>query len=760
MALSQFGGRPGSGSGSGSAGAGKEVGELVLVPSSFTSTDFAEAGQTVSSATLPALYSTLKPNATGVSNLIPHPTPVTTSASTATYERGVASYIRGSETFLIMLGGRIVKTTDGLTYTEAGSLPLANSVEKSAFGAENNGRQYQNVIAGTIGSTSVAIALGYGRAIAYKTTNGTTWTKFTDAQLDAVAIATSNAKASLTANSVIGNNVWFGNGKAIIVGGAAKKIIASSDGVTWTDVTGTVPTSSFTGASAINCHADSQSLTVCIPPTVYTSVDNGANWKSATIPYVNGTAPNAFTNFMRFRGNLYVGAYNASSVIGFYRTTDLGTSWVYTNGSSVSGTTVSTYQRILLNDNDAIMRLYSFQSNRAYSTTDGSSWNLSTTVTAAPFTPLSMFVLANNRVAGTDGLGKTVVSTDSINSTTAPTLVQGQTLLLKTSNPPIGTIAQHGGIFVGLFESTALTTEIVVGNASTMQIVNLPVADQWVGVCWHSKAQRFYLTGKNTTGAFTSVDGLTWTALTVGTELPGTVANTFPVNGTDYVVFVPRASTNTASVYGIVFDDGVIVYTNGKSNYTGSTSNRYSTVISNGSDRALWAPSGTTGMMSAPGIEGITGGVVDNTFSLPASSTTNTRIAVDSANSRFVYIAGAVVYVVNYDPVTNAIGTSVSFTLPITPDNHCIIVDGSTYTILSISSLFAYQTTDAGITWAPIPTTGVPRGSVFYCSAVFDGVPVVFTSSGTFIGSEDVAIKVIPQYTAPTPGQKYVVKAK
>lgn len=759
MALSQFGGRPGSGS-SGGTGAGKEIGELVLVPSSFTSGDFAEAGQTVTAASLPSLYNALKPNATGVSNLIPHPTPVTTAASTSQYERASTSFNRGSETFLVMLGGRIVKTTDGLTYTEVGSLPLTGSLEKSAFGAENNSRQYMNIVAGTFGSTSVVIALAYGKAIAFKTTNGTTWTKFTDAQLDAVSIANSNAKASITANSQIGVNVWFGNGKAIIVGGAAKKIIASSNGTTWTDVTGTVPTTSFTGASQISCHADSQSLTVCIPPTVYTSVDNGANWKSANIPYVNGTAPNAFTNFMRFQGNLYIGAYNASSVIGFYRTTDLGTTWTYPGGSSVSGTTVSTYQRVLINDNDTIMRLYSFGSNRAYSTTDGVAWSLSTAVSTPSFTPLSMFILANNRLGATDGTGKTIVSTDSINTATAPTLVQGPSLLIKTSNPPIGTIAQHGGIFVGLFESTALTTEVVVGNASTMQIVNLPVADQWVGVCWHSKAQRFYLTGKNTTGAFTSVDGLTWTALTLGVEIPTSVANTFPVNGTDYVVFVPRASSNTASVYGIVYDDGSIVYTNGKSNYTGSTTNRYSTVIANGADRAFWCPSSASIMWSGPGLEGITGGIVDNTFAAPVSSTTNTRIAIDSVNSKFVYIAGAAVYVVNFDPNTGSVGTSVSFTLPITPDNHCIIIDGSSYTIMSISSLYAYQTTDFGVTWAPIPTTGVPKGSVFYCSAVFNGVPVVFTSSGTFIGSEDVAIKVIPQYVAPTSGQKYVVKAK
>lgn len=569
MALSQFGGRPGSG-GSGSAGAGKEIGEMVLVPSSFTSTDFAEAGQSITSAALPSLYSALKPNATGVSNLIPHPTPVTTSASTATYDRPCTTFIRGSETFLVMYNGRIVKTTDGLTYTDVGYLPLSGAIERSAFAAENNSRQYMNVVGGTFGSTSVVIALSYGKAIAFKSTDAVNWTKFTDAQLDAVSIANSNAKASITANSQVGINVWFGNGKAIIVGGAAKKIIASSNGTTWTDVTGTVPTTSFTGASQIACHADSQSLTVCIPPTVYTSVDNGANWKSAAIPYVNGTAPNAFTNFMRFQGNLYIGAYNASSVIGFYRTTDLGTTWTYPGGSSVSGTTVSTYQRVLVNDNDTIMRLYSFGSNRAYSTTDGAAWSLSTAVSTPTFTPLALFITANNRVGGTDGAGKTVISTDSINTATAPTLIQGPTLLLKTSNPPIGTIAQHGGIFIGLFESATLTTEIVVGNATSMQIVNLPVADQWVGVCWHSKAQRFYLTGKNSTGAYTSTNGLTWTALTVGVELPGSVANTFPVNGTDYVIFVPRVTSNTASVYGVVYDDGSIIYTNGGSNYSGS----------------------------------------------------------------------------------------------------------------------------------------------------------------------------------------------
>lgn len=189
-------------------------------------------------------------------------------------------------------------------------------------------------------------------------------------------------------------------------------------------------------------------------------------------------------------------------------------------------------------------------------------------------------------------------------------------------------------------------------------------------------------------------------------------------------------------------------------------STRYSSIIANGADRSFWAPSGSTIMWSGPGVEGLTSSVVNNTFGAPASSSTNTRLAIDSVNSKFIYITGTAVWVVNFDPATGTTGTSVSFTLPITPDNHCIIIDGNTYTILAYGSLFAYQSTDFGVTWAPIPTTGAAKGSQFYCAAVFDGVPVVFTSTGTYVGSTDVAIKVIPQYVAPTPGQKYVVKAK
>lgn len=748
MALSQFGGRPGASSG---GGAGKEVGELVLVPASFTSADFVEAGQTVTAAALPTLYNSLVANATGVATMAPHPTTLT-SGSIVSNSRVVGSFIRGSETHLIIAGGRVVKSTDGITWVEASTIPLSAAFEKSAFAQDGQVRQYQNVVAGTVGATSVAIAMSYGKAIAYKTTDGVNWTKFSDAQLDAAAFINSGTiKGYVTQPTTAGRNFWFSATKAIMVVPGAKKVLASDDGLVWRDVTGTIPTTSFVQATALPVHADSQSLTVCIAPIVYTSVDNGTTWKSATIPYVNGTTPNAFTNFCRFLGNLYIGAYNASSVCGFYRTTDLGTTYVYTNGSSVSGTTVSTYNTAMYTDGTT-MRINSFGANRTYSTVDGTAWTLSTAQTVAPISNQTGFwyFTAQNRFGCADNTGLTMISTDSINSGTAPTVLPGGSLQVKVVNPPVVEYAKKGNMFVGLFASTVTTTDIVVGTATSMQTVTMPIADRWVGVCYHKKANRFFVTGFTSANVYTSVDGLTWTTLVNGVDLPQSAANTYPVAGGDAVVFVPRS--NAVPLVGLVFDDGSMSYVSG-SNVFNSASRQGNTVTADG-DRGAWIYSSAIGWNAAGTDPVVSGAGVS--LSPPVALSTSSAIAL--AGDRLIIVNAAIVYVVNI--LKTGLGTVTQFTLPITPTNFCILVDGNAYTILSQNSLYAYQSSDFGVTWSAVPVNGIDKSAAFYGATSLNGTPVIFTSLGVYVGTADSGIKVIPQYTSATPGQKYVVKAK
>lgn len=753
MALSQFGGRPGSGSGTGS-GAGKEVGELVLVPSSFTSTDFAEAGQAVSSAALPTLYNSLASNATSVATLSPHPATYT-SASIVTNARSVASFIRGSETHVIIGGGRIVKTTDGITWTEASALPLTATFEKTAFAADGSVRQYQNVVAGTVGNTSVAIAMSFGKAIAYKTTDGVNWSKFTDAQLDAAAFLNSGTiKGYINAGATLGRNVSFSATKGLMVVPGAKKILATDDGLVWRDVTGTIPTTSFVQATALPVHADSQSLTVFIAPIMYTSVDNGVTWKSATITYLNGTTPTAFTNITRFLGNLYIGGYNGSSVIGFYRTTDLGTTWVGTGGSSVSGSTVSTFNTAMYSDGTTL-RVNAFGANRTYSTTDGAAWTLSTSQTAAPFSNQTgiWFLTAQNRMVCTDSTGQTMISTDSINSTIAPTVLLGGTLQLKTPNPPIVEFAKKGTMFVGTFGSGVTTTDIVVGTATSIQTVTMPVADKWIGICYHPKVNKFFLTGFTSANAYTSTDGLTWTALVNGVDLPQSAANTVPVAGGDCVTFVPRVTASTAATYGLIFDDLSMIYVVGNS-IQGSTSRA---AISTASDdtRAIWIGNGNL-YWNVSGLDVVAATSSPQSIGSPVSMSGTAALAL--AGERFIIVNAAIVYVSTF--VKTGLGTTVTYTLPITPNNFCVLVDGSSYTILSQNSTSVYQSGDYGVTWSALPLTGIDKSAVFYGATMLGSTPIVFTSLGVYLGAAGGGVKVIPQYVSTTPGQKYVVKAK
>ncbi|MNR05035.1 hypothetical protein D3C85_1210400 [compost metagenome] len=106
------------------------------------------------------------------------------------------------------------------------------------------------------------------------------------------------------------------------------------------------------------------------------------------------------------------------------------------------------------------------------------------------------------------------------------------------------------------------------------------------------------------------------------------------------------------------------------------------------------------------------------------------------------------------------LGAVVQFTLPITPSNYAILVDGNAYTILSQNSLYAYQTSDFGVTWSAVPISGIDKTAQFYGATSLNGTPVIFTSLGVYVGVADGGIKVIPQYTSSTPGQKYVVKAE
>lgn len=773
MALSQFGGRPGSGSGT--ASAGKEIGEVFLVPQTYNSADVVDAGETIVNADYPLLYPKLV-NGSVTNNFVTRTWPLSDGAITNV--RVAASAHHNGATYIVTWDGKVASSQDGNTWTAHGAVASPTDTTFPLMWSNvitNKQTQKPFVFMYSTGTRLVIINYNCRYCAGFYTDdNGGTWTAFSDATINTVLTV------STTAIGMMGTS----NGGAVLVDVISKKIYRSANGITgWTD-TGAgsqIPTSTATPVM----YSDASTSYFWVANTSFVSTDGGSAWNVSTF-----TAAAAPSSIVRWNSALYCILYS-STTQPIYKSVDNGVTW------TASGTVVtsSSAWSVLVPGSDGNIGAVSL--SNCYKSTDGAVWTntspnipvLNTLYNVEPFLVKNAGVgytacfpsLCGAAVRTTSGLYGapwtianpiwfTGIDIPGIWAMDFATSTSGVTVI--PCNPPTQETARSTGQVRGNFLNTlyaAHSNVAYVGNWTTgFQVVTLPVADVWHGITYNAAAGLFILTGATTDAVYTSADGITWNTIALG-SLPQSAKLLTPRTAGPITYFIPYAAATVALMMFIVRPDGTSYYTK-----TPYTTTAWQLTFA---DNAVEILDG----VAATGTSQAKSWFVDPRI---LTSSNGTGVTVPGTPA-WLPTSGYVVAHKNY-AVGHASGSGVNLTAifgdkftPVAP-----VVNTSTSTADSLRNvallekagvLYLYQSgktvrtsTDLGITWTNatnLTSISVDETAINIAKTFGDGIVAMFGNRGTYIydststGSDPMSKTLNNGWVAPT-GLKYVVKAK
>lgn len=773
MALSQFGGRPGSGSGT--ASAGKEIGEVFLVPQTYNSADVVDAGETIVNADYPLLYPKLV-NGSVTNNFVTRTWPLSDGAITNV--RVAASAHHNGATYIVTWDGKVASSQDGNTWTARGVVATPSDPNFALMWSNViSNKQTQKPLVFMYSTGTRLVIVNYNcRYCAgfYTDDNGGTWTAFSDATINTVLTV------STTAIGMMGTS----NGAAVMVDIISKKIYRSANGITgWTDVTGAAVIPASTATPSM--YSDASTTWFWIGNTAFTSLDGGLTFTSSAF-----SAAAAPSSIVRWNSALYCILYS-STTQPIYKSVDNGATW------TASGTVVtsSSAWSVLVPGSDGNIGAVSL--SNCYKSTDGATWT-STGATVPVLNTLynyEAFLIKNAGVGYTASFpslcGAAVRTTSgsygapwtianpiwftgidipgiwAMDSATSPS---GVTVI--PCNPPTQETARGSGQAHGNFLNTlyvAHSNVAYVGNWTTgFQVATLPVADVWHGITYNAAAGLFILTGATTDAIYTSADGITWNTIALG-SLPQSAKLLTPRTAGPITYFLPYAAATVALMMFIVRPDGTSYYTK-----TPYTTTAWQLTFADNAVEIL------------DGVVATGTSVVKSWFIDPRilTASTYTGVSVPGTPS-WVPTSGYVVAHKNYG-VGHASGSGVNITaifgekFATTP----LITNTSTSAADSLRNvallekggvLYLYQSgktvrtsTDFGITWTAatnLTSISADETSISVGKTFGDGIVVLFGNRGTYIydststGTDPMSKTLNNGWTAPT-GLKYVVKAK
>lgn len=769
MALSQFGGRPGSGSGSGTA-ASKEIGEVFLVPQTYNSADVVDAGETIVSNDYPLLFPKIT-NGSVSNNFSVREWPLSDGAMTNA--KIAASTTHGGVFYAVLYDGSVVSTLDANTWTPRGKLGqpgdasytyLWNNQVSTGSGSSS---LVPYVTMFSIGSRLVVINYNNRYCAGFYTdNNGTTWTPYSND-------ATIN---TILTNSITGWSVQGGPGYAIATDIVGKKIYRSTTGIGgWTDVTGSVTIPAATASWGIFIDA-----TVAIfwnTNVMFRSVDNGVTWSQAAFTPTSATP----SNIIRYLGNLYISTW-VSNVRTVYRSTDNGATFASAGTIAASATSAGTFYV----GQDGALGMASMNARSV----DGSTWVANTAniatfsggywtvqVIATPTGSITSSIAINGgtiRISSDYGVtysvsnplnnGK-VYGIHAMDSATSPA---GVTVIPCT--PVLSSTGRSGVPHSSVAQSAACNIAYVGTWANGFTAVTLPASDYWMGVVWNSYTNMFYLTGRDTDAVYTSVDGTTWNVIPLGSLTQSAKATTPRCIGS-VMMLIPASQAAVALQMMVTRPDGTTFWT--KTPYTKAwhASGGYSenliqlgqavfNPLSNSSTNPLFYQDPrylnlTSASTSVPPLVNL--GLTSNSY-----GATHKNVMVIRAQA-----AGTIATIIT-DSLSIATTATNSVTETVTGGNLLAVLSYGNVIYFFTSTKRVRMSTDNGATWgAFVDLTTIPADEALFMGQTYgDGTVVLYGNRGTYIfdatqtDNGGSATKTLNTgWVAPT-GLKYVVKAK
>lgn len=772
MALSQFGGRPGSGSGS--ASSGKEIGEVFLVPQTYNSADVVDAGETIVNADYPLLYPKLV-NGSVTNNFVTRTWPLSDGAITNV--RVAASAHHNGATYIVTWDGKVASSQDANTWTARGAVAAPTDPNFALMWSSvitNKASQKPFVFMYSTGSRLVIINYNCRYCAGFYTdNNGGTWTAFSDTTINTVLTV------STTAIGMMGTS----NGGAVMVDVVSKKIYRSANGITgWTDVTGSAVIPASTATPTM--YSDASTTWFWVGNTAFTSLDGGSTFTSSTF-----TAASAPSSIVRWNSALYCILYS-STTQPIYKSVDNGATW------TASGTVVtsSSAWSVLVPGSDGNIGAVSL--SNCYKSTDGATWTSTGALVPVlnTFYNYEAFLVKNAGVgytasfpslcgaavrntSGSYGAPWTIanpiwftgIDVPGIWAMDSATSTSGVTVI--PCNPPTQETARATGQVRSNFLNTlyiAHSNVAYVGNWTTgFQVVTLPVIDVWHGITYNAAAGLFILTGSTTDAIYTSADGITWNTIALG-SLPQSAKLLTPRTAGPITYFLPYAAATVALMMFIVRPDGSSYYT--KTPYTST----------------VWQ------LTFADNAVEILDGVAATGTSVAKSWFVDPRILTASVYSgvtvpgipSWLATTGYVVAHKNYavgHPNSSGVNTTAifgdKFTQLSVANTSTSAVDSLRNVALLVKSgvMYLYQSaktvrtsTDFGITWSTatnLTSISSDETAINIAKTFGDGIVVLFGNRGTYIydstatGTDPMSKTLNNGWTAPV-GLKYVVKAK
>lgn len=773
MALSQFGGRPGSG-GTGSASSGKEIGEVFLVPQTYNSSDVVDAGETIINADYPLLYPKLV-NGSVTNNFVTRTWALSDGAITNV--RHAATAHHSGATYMVTWDGKVASTNDGSTWT-------ARGVVASPSDANFNLMWSPSIASATNTKPLVAMYSTGSRLVIinyncrycagfYTDDDGVTWNTFNDATVNAVlAVSTSAIGFVGTA------------GAAILVDVITKKIWRSTNGISgWTDVTGATVIPASTATPTM--YSDDSTTYFWVANTSFVSTNNGATWTSSAF---TAGAP---STIVRWNSTLYCLLYTGGAQP-CYKSTDNGTTWV-ANGTI---TTTSGTWSLLVPGSDGNIGAVSL--TNVYKSTDGTVFTSTggvSPVTGGTTNHVFPFLVKNagtgytavfpgnsggavRTTSGSYGAPWTIANPIWFTGVDIPGIwaVDSATNTAGTTVIPCvpwtaegGRGAQGHGTSLNV-TYCAQTNVAYVGNWTTgFQVVTLPVVDVWHGITWNAAAGLFLLTGGLTDAVYTSPDGLTWTTVPLGGgNLPQSAKLCTPRTAGPVTYFIPYAAGTLNLMMFVVRPDGTSYYlrtpytrTNWGLTFADNAIEILDGAVSTGT-------SVSNGWLVDPRLltSSVSAGVVPTspTTWLPTTgyAVGHKNIAVGRPNT-----AGNISTAVFADKFATIPPTVNTFT---TTENvrpaALMYKDGVLY--LYYSTKVVRTSTDFGANWtaaSALTSISSDESNISLGKTFGDGIVVLFGNRGTYIydstatGTDPTSKTLNNGWVAPT-GLKYVVKAK
>ena len=774
MALSQFGGRPGSGSGS--ATAGKEIGEVFLVPQTFVSSDVVDAGETIVNNDYPLLYPKLV-NGAVTNNFITQNWPLSDGAITNV--RIAASAHHNGATYIVTWDGKVASSQDGNSWTARGKVaspsdstfPLLWSTAISSVTT-----QKPNVFMYSTGPRLVIINYNARYCAGFYTDdNGSTWIPFNDVTINNVLTVTT------TALNFIGTTT----GAAVLVDIISKKIYRSANGTTgWVDVTGAAVIPTSTAAPSV--YFDASIVWFWIANTAFTSLDGGLTFTSST--FTAAAAPNSI---VRWNSALYCILYSAAAQP-IYKSVDNGVTWT----ASGTVTTTSGAWSVLVPGSDGNIGAVSL--TNCYKSTDGAAWTTTspTVIVNNYATSYGAGFLVKNAgtgytavfptsaggnvrtTSGSYGAPWTVANpiwftgldipgiwaTDSATSTSGVTVLPCNPCIREGGR---GSGGQTHTAFLNTNESMQSNVAYVGSWDTGFQAVTLPVMDIWHGITYNAAAGLFILTGSLTDAVYTSPDGITWTTIALG-SLPQSAKLCTPRTAGPVTYFIPYATGTLAMMMFVARPDGSTYFFK-----TPFTHTAWGVTFADNAAEILdgIVALGTSSSKSYFIDPRILTNATSTGVSVPASPSwasstsyvvTHKNIAVARPSS-----AGTIstaVYGDRYSttpPLVNVGGVSETA-------RQVAVLEKGGVLHLYYSTKQVATSTDLGVTWSAksnLTSISVEDPGIVFGRTYGDGTVVLFGGRGTYIynstatGTDPLSKTLNNGWVAPA-GLKYVVKAK